>query len=584
MGRSVGRSRAQKSKSKNKKNNKINKNNQKTTTKRNATKASSKKTTKPKIVKLKIFNINDHCLIKIFEYLSIEDLVNLSIVIPRFKSSTSIVFKQNFAKHVININNAIMPTMDQLPSVLLLQSFGHLIKKLKVNYKDDYNRFNGVFEKAIIKYCNKSVTEIELMNADKFAFTQIKRPLMVVSKVVFTKCVVGRFFFEIGKWFPNAQSLQILESTILSASDVKCIEQNYPKLEHLAIINPQQRDEGYNDVDLDSLLYQPKFANVNLKATIDLNPQLRSLKLKHNNNDFVTTHHNYADRCGIEITPTLLAYMNEKLPLLDELDLFVSHIDNEEYIEHQQVHFRNLRKIRFVVDYATTLKHYQISTRHPAKIILTANQNLNFYCAIFLSKNEMWRKIVLNGDWESYQCYETVKIRLSKLPSLNSVKISVNGLKGQQKGVVQLLNECQFLKKLKVRFSIIPWYKLTQVVDYDLDADDKRREELKLLDSLKLLRNRQTFPVDFDEDDADYWMQNFSDIETDSEDSDGELASQRVRNALPAMLEKLGNSTLESYRKSVKDKRFNMWQSTYHKQEHFFCATFVPKDNRKMSV
>lgn len=558
MGRSLGRSRIRKSKLKNKKKSKK-------AIKRNVSKIST--ITQRTIT---IENLNDYCLLKIFENLSMNDLVNISVTSPRFNSSTCIIFAHKFAKYEITITNDVLPQMNQMPSVLLLKSFGHLIEKLKVIYKEDYNRFNHELEKAIIKYSTDYVTEIKFIKADKFAFVQIKQPLKAVTKVVFISCVVGRFIFEFNKWFPNAKSLELLESTILSVSDRTCIEQIFPKLEHLAIVNPKQHGEGAMiDYDPNDFFLQPLFSNVNLMVAVSLNPQLRSLKLKHND----TFLENHSDHCGIKITQNLLAYLNEKLPFLDELDLFVSHEDFQDHT--QQVHFESLRKIRFVVDYAHTLKNYAISTRQPAKLIITARKALNGSCSVFLRQNKMWRKIVFNGDWDSYQSYECLKIHLPKFPILSSIKISVNGsLNDKRNQVLSLLNECKFLTKLKICFSIVQWSKIVQSFDYDLDTDDKRREESKFLDSVKFLRDCYP-PVAhrIDDDEFSYWMEYLSNTDFDSYIAN-ETWLQRVRKAV----QKHGNSTLEMYRKAFESQRLSMWQSTYHREGHFFCASFTNKD------
>lgn len=577
MGRSVGRSRIRKSQLKNKK--KIKK-----AIKLKVSKISSKI---PKVTTIE--NLNDYCLLKIFEYLSLNDLVNVAVSSPRFNSSTCIVFTHKFAKNVITITNEVLPRsssiktlydpqISQMPSVLLLKSFGHLVEQLRVNYKEDCNRFNHELEQAIIKYSTDYVTEIKFIKADKFAFVQISKPMKAVTKVVFTGCVVNQFISEFNKWFPNANSLELLESTILSAGDVKCIEQKFPKLEHLAIVNPRQHGEGSEiEYDPDVLFLQPIFSNVNVMVAVDLNPQLKSLKLKHNG----TFLENHADHAGIKITQCLLAYMNEKLPLLEELDLFVSH---DEYTlasdTQRQVHFKSLRKIRFVIDFANTLKNYAISTQHPAKLIITASKSLNGSFAVFLRRNKMWRKIVLNGDWDSYQSYESVHIHLPKFPILSSINICVNGsLNGKQNQVLSLLKDCKFLTKLKVCFSIVRWNQIVQAFDYDLDSDDKRREELKFLDSIKFLKDCNPPVADSIEDDDNeifYWMDYLSEFDLDS-DTDNDTLLQRVRKTL----QKLGNSTLEMYRKAFENQRLSLWQSTYHRQDHFFFATFENKDQPK---
>lgn len=292
--------------------------------------------------------------------------------------------------------------MSQIPSVLLLKSFGHLIKKLKVNYKEDYNRFDHELEQAMIQYSTMYVTEIKFIKADKFAFVKIKRRFKVEMR----------------------------------------------------------------------------------------------------------------EHSGIKITPRLLAYINEKLPLLDELELFVSHNGNE-YMR-QPVHFKNLRKIKFIVTDTTTLKNYAISTHKPALIMIIARGDSNGSCAVFIQQNKMWREIVFFGDWDSYQSYECVKVQLVKLPLLTAITISVNGkLNGKQNQVLSLLNKCKFLKILKVHIVTERWYKIAQIIiEHELDSDDQSREELKLFEAAKCLRDYYPILAERkrENDNTEYWMQYLPEI------------------------------------------------------------------------
>lgn len=488
MGRSVGRSRIRKSKSKFKKNNKKK-------AKRMVFEVSSiKQRTAP------IETLNDYCLVLIFERLSLSDLINVSATSVHFKASTGIVFTRKYAANLITVSNEVVLRTSRMPSIQLLKSFGHLIGKLKVLYLQDYHRYNREFEQAIIKYSLKYVTELKLVKADKFAFCHIERPLIKVTKVVLSGCVVGRFIIEFNKWFPNAQSLELFDITLYSLTDVVCIEQKFTKLEHLAVANPNKFMDDSDSSEQNIRISPTLISTENLQVAIRLNPQLRSLKLKDS----------YP---GFEITSTLLEYISKNLPLLDELALFVTP-DYDRYFQRQKVHFPNLRKIRFVVDWADVLNDFTISTSKPAELNITASRSLNASCVVFLRQNPMWRKIVFHGDWESYQSFECVKIHLPKYPMLSSIEISVNDrdgtMFGKQTQVLSLLNECKYLKKLKVCYSIQPW----KNVEYLDELELQHRGEFYVADAMKL------------------------------------------------------------YQTTFEAKPINSWQSTYYTQGHLFYATY----------
>lgn len=501
-----------------------------------------------------IENLNDNCLIEIFKDLSLDDLINVSVSSARFKVSSCIVFKKNFAKNVI-----VDPDKNRLRSVVLLKTFGHLIDGLTVIYKEDYNRFNQELDQAIIKYSAESVTEIEFIKSDKFLFNnQIVRPLAKVTKVTFIRCVVGRCIFEFNKWFPNAHSLELLESTIVSTSDAMCIEQPFPKLTHLAIINPKQHCE-YQTTNANIVLLQPLFTNGNTEMAIHLNPQIKSLKLKHNHiQDEFRVH---ATRFGIEITPAFLHYISDKLPLLTELELLMdTSIGNT---TQEVVHFENLEGLKFVVECTSDLRNCLITTGKPAKLTITS-EYLNKHCLQFLQKNKMWRKIVFHGNWELFEEYEPVSLLLPQFPILNSVVISVNGMDGCMEGnereILSLLTKCKSLKKLKVCFSTEEWKHVNRTIRYPVDTTDLDREELRFLESIKYLRDVYA-PAAWrlSERESNYW-------------------EQEVLGDPTQTIEEYGHSILEMYRHEFDGQRLSSWQSNYHKQGSFFVAAFRNKD------
>lgn len=578
MGRSIGRSRSNRRKLKSKK--KI-----KTATKQHM-KVATKKQIEVKQAKLQIIEINDHCLIKIFDLLSTDDLVSVSMASPHFESSASFVFKKRFAREFVVVNDR-MPVpralhqspciniIDEAPSdLLLLKSFGHLIKRLRVDYSG-VQRFSIKLEQSVMKYCAKSVTEIIFTNADRFAFNQIeKKPFESVREVAFIKCALGQFIFEFNKWFPNARLLEFLKTDVVTVTDTKCIEQNLPKLEHLGIFNEMRHRDSVCDA----------FSNRNLEATIELNSQLISLTLVHEN-----IHR------GIKITPTLLAFINEKLPLLDSLHLHIFGWTHEYVFPEHQVHFKNLRKMKFLVNVAEAFSHIEISTRLPAKIKLISNKKLNHHCAVFLSKNKHWKEIAFHGAWESYQSFESVKMTLKSFSLLSCVRLNADGLNGKQNEVLTLLTECKFLKRLKICFSVLPRSQQIRWEYYDYsDRKDERGMFVSMCNCLlmnwkdfRLQSNIGSNEGDIDDqiDSMRAWTNQLKiAVGHDFRDSVDERDETRIlKDRLYQSLDILGKLFISFYNKAFVDKSLSSsWNADYAKIGREFtlsyCAIYENKD------
>lgn len=568
MGRLIGRSRSNRRNSKNKKN-------IKSTANRVVEVTTTKQNEPPRNTELQIVDINDDCLIKIFDLLDVVDLVNMSIVSERFISPAGFAFKKKLAGSYVTVTNRMpmpRPLHHQLSSnvtdaeplnVSLLKNFGHFIEKLIVDYTDSH-RFSSQIEQSIMNYCEKSLTKVVFRNADRLAFNPIeKRPFPSVTKVVFDACTLGQFIFDFNKWFPNARCIQFLNIKIITATDVQCIERHLPELQYLAIAN------GIHQVrDAYKLC-----TNVNVKKIIDCNPQLMGLKLKHDN---ALDPQNYFDHCGIKITPTLLAYINEKLPLLDTLELIVSQTREETDRERRQVHFRNLREIKLTVDNAQTFSHYEISTRLPAKITLAAKYNFSHCCGLFLSTNKNWKEIVLHGAWQSYQSYESVKIRLTSFWLLKRVVINAEGLNGKHSQVLALLTECKFLTNLKICFSVLTWSQRLELARHAIDKLNGVMQPLYSSMCNCLLKNWKDFrlytnsesnamtvtDIEAEVDGIRIWT-----MKLKAQLDNGREVTTILKNQLFYSLDILGELFLKIYKEAFEAERLtSVWTPSYNRE------------------
>lgn len=460
--------------------------------------ASKKKSKKQKGESMEIFDLNDDCLIEIFLYLNIDEMVCVAEASERFAESARAAFACKYAKDPVAVTNFDgMKTAQSLSSTKLLRHFGGLIKKLRVKYHSDFHRFDSELENAICKY-GENMNEIELVNCDSLAFMQIqKQPFSSIEKVLFTRCALGRFVFEFNQWFPNARSLDFVNSKMFHSNDAKCIEQHFSKLEHLGIVNPREGDDRlkYRDVSrsqLESHINRHIFTNTNLMAAIDWNPQLKSLKLRHNNDNGRSNQSQY--RFGIKITGHVLTQVNTKLPLLESLDLTITQMGLLPNFNRSQLYFKNLKRLSIHFCSSFLLQYLPIKTSQLDELILSGEE-LDDECSLFILRQKQCRKLTLSGEWDDDECFNDAMKAIKGLTTLEHIELPYNGLTNNNKqfAIISLLNECKSLKHLAVGY--FKYMKLIYNVDEesDIDSDDEygsntyQRNLMKLSDTIKRL-------------------------------------------------------------------------------------------------
>lgn len=136
-------------------------------------------------VSLKLHDINDKCLIAIFKYLSMIDLVNIVEYDKRFIEPAKDAFSQKFINSKVSVSNEYESKTEKTTfSLNLLNHFGDQITKLKVVYGKK-RKFNKLLESTINAKCHKTLLEINFENADGDTMQKITHPFEIRSAVYF---------------------------------------------------------------------------------------------------------------------------------------------------------------------------------------------------------------------------------------------------------------------------------------------------------------------------------------------------------------------------------------------------------------
>lgn len=247
---------------------------------------------KPDSSPILLMDLNDHCLIEIFQYASLQSLCNVAEVCKRFQQLAITAFKSKWKNRVVNLHS-LSDWKARSDALRILHHFGDLLDKVDV--KTNEKKFFDI----ILERCGPNLIEVKF------------------SSVHFCGRILNRE--NIAK-FINLRSLRF-GYDICDAIDPACIEQNFSHLEHFAM----------------HYLPCPYFKN--LKEFIILNPQLRRLGLA-------------PDQSQFSFSRDVMHFIDQNLPQLEELEITVLDIvDGYEEIDsaivYESIFFKNLKRLIF---------------------------------------------------------------------------------------------------------------------------------------------------------------------------------------------------------------------------------------------
>ncbi|XP_031631960.1 uncharacterized protein LOC116346166 [Contarinia nasturtii] len=208
---------------------------------------------------IKLTDIIDDCLERIFIHSSFDDLLNIAHTNTQLMSAAGTTFKRKFGKTKFGLcddfppfqENCILIT-DKKTQLQLLRSFGHLITELTVE-------LSGKFGKKLItyssEYCFTSLTVLRIQYSDIELLP--KKPFANVEVV---ELLNSRLYedMDFNKWFPAMRRLNLIKCHV---DNKMFVVKNCLHLEQLKV----ERCNHISTKDFFSFLQN--------------NPQLRSLSL-----------------------------------------------------------------------------------------------------------------------------------------------------------------------------------------------------------------------------------------------------------------------------------------------------------------
>lgn len=351
------------------------------------------------VKQMQLTDLIDDCLLEVFKLMTIPNLMNVAEASKSFVKAARDAFQSKYGNKVVVVSNSYSFQTKSLKSVALLKRFGDLMTKLVVNYSYAIHRFDLPLEMAISKHCAQSLTEITLNGMGDDGFYETEQPFEKVTKV----CIRDGFgVLLLEDLFPNVQSLDLVNLKLGTGENTGFIMKNFPSLTHLGLIFTKDTRAMY-------------FSVQHLKTFIRSNPQLISLKLKHNPD-------NALEISTINIDRALLAFINQQLPQLQALSLDLSD-DDRAYDDISSHYFGNLKSLSIKFGFHT--RQWRISGEQLENLTIKIQPSiLNVYrdkVIKTITLNSNISKLGFFGGFAGSFPFERV---LKALPKLEELKVS----------------------------------------------------------------------------------------------------------------------------------------------------------------
>lgn len=151
----------------------------------------------------------------ICEHLDLKSLMNLAKAGPYTHDAASFVFKSAFSINSVEIDSAsfygktLYEQETEIDHLLnILESFGHLISQLTVDYSYLNNKHTARFNKIMKKTGLDSLTSIDLRHCDHRKLRALPKPLKNVKNV----SLHGQFkstYINVREFFPSAINISL---------------------------------------------------------------------------------------------------------------------------------------------------------------------------------------------------------------------------------------------------------------------------------------------------------------------------------------------------------------------------------------
>lgn len=357
---------------------------------------------------MKLTNLNIDCLNNVFEYLELDDLLNVADANKQLHRAANLTYvrkycrKQVIFEHItlsrdrdMYVTDKVISIGDFRTSLQFIRCFGRLICDVKfdsngsedmtciINHECDHHVIRYVNE-----YCSESLIKIQMCTAVGGWEGQLRKPFSKIRRVQLENC---NFTFKdsLSRLFPRMQIL-IVDNFYCGANSLFYNANHFPQLEKLSFI----LKTGYEAI----LPY------------LFLNPQLKTLQIS-------------SYQCNA-ITSELYSRAFARLQHLDELHFYVNHLVNN--CMNNVLHLKSVKS--FVIGGSDVLK-IPFSFDQLNKLIIANNVQLNVAFFRFIAENPTIR----NLEFKFQDLSDMDRFKLAKsLPLLESMQLGASSISADE--------------------------------------------------------------------------------------------------------------------------------------------------------
>lgn len=275
-------------------------------------------------VKIDLIAINDDCLEKLFLYLHLKDLANISVSDTRFSNCAGYVFRTLYANTLIVFDPCTSNRKNFNDFLNILDGLGNSIRRLQVTFYHEqrYRNRNQEILKRIMEKCSKSVVELNLSNIPNDM--NISKPFSNLQKFTLNDSYFNGSMAHFIRISPNITSLEFYG--IENVFNSSFIEQKVPLMKHFG---------NYNQVITDSEVENLK----NFRRFLNVNEQLTSLGIGQKELEIMFQYE--------EIRRQFFKTIHRKFPYPEEENLILN------LLPFESIYFGQLKQLSLSLGYST---------------------------------------------------------------------------------------------------------------------------------------------------------------------------------------------------------------------------------------
>lgn len=354
-------------------------------------------------------NMNNDCLLQIFDDLDVPDLASLSQLNERFASVADYIVSRH-AKSIVYLPTYPIQTYSEIGDVVrvfnyktfasILHAFGHLIGHIKITYSEMGTPTQT--NRILSKYCAKSLKSLELAeltgsDAKTFRTQFEKLEKLTIGKVLSSKSFLSslssdldwnifRKSMKLNKIFPQLRSLSF---SLTEVPHSKMFAVEFPKLEHIQINYLHPMFKHFSAQYLAT-------AAAYTENIFKLNPQVRNL----------TITNIYTMQC--------IKMASDLLPNLNHLSLHFLEKTEKVFYFGEKIHFKTVKRLELNIKRKTNLfKSLKFQQLTDLKLICRSED-----CIDFPLENTHLRELRIEGFLVENDFFEQLSMKVPNIEEL----------------------------------------------------------------------------------------------------------------------------------------------------------------------